>query len=124
MTLHFSPLLRRVITLREPNHCALTVMTVAMLLFVQADPLRLAAQAAATPPDVLVLSNGDTLHGKFVNAIDGKVKFHCDPLGDVIIEWDKIKELHTDGNFDVFDKTVKIYGKKGAAALPTGALEV
>ena len=34
-------------------------------------------------PDILVLSNGDTLHGKFVSEIAGKVTFHCDPLGDV-----------------------------------------
>ena len=95
-----------------------------MLLCVQAFPLRLAAQAPAAPPDVLVLVNGDTLHGKFVNAIDGKVTFHSDPLGDVKLDWDKIKELHTSGSFAVFNKNVKIHGKKGAAALPTGTLEV
>ena len=109
---------------RLPHLCAHTVVAIAMLLFVQACPLRLSAQAAAAPPDVLVLSNGDTLHGKFVNAINGKVTFHSDPLGDVTLEWDKIKELHTSGNFAVFDKNVKISGKKGAAAFPTGTLEV
>jgi hypothetical protein len=125
MTLHFPILLRRDINFRKHNLYALSVRTVAMLLFVQAFPLRLAAQAAAAAsPDVLVLSNGDTLHGKFVDAIDGKVKFHCDPLGDVTLEWAKIKELHTEGNFAVFDKTVKLHGKKGAAALPTGTIEV
>lgn len=124
MTLHSPVLLRRAIIHRLPIQYALTAMTIAILLFVQACPLRLAAQAAAAPQDVLVLSNGDTLHGKFVNAIDGKVTFHCDPLGDLTLEWAKIKELHTDGNFAVFDKTVKIHGKRGAAALPTGTLEV
>lgn len=124
MTLPPSVLLRRAITFRPDNHFAFAVLTIAILLFLQEGPLRLAAQTAAAPPDVLVLSNGDTLHGKFVNAIDGKVTFHCDPLGDVVLEWDKIKELHTGGNFAVFDKTVKIHGKKGAAALPTGTLEV
>jgi hypothetical protein len=124
MTLDFPLRLSRVIRFCKLDHCALTVITISMLLFVGAPPARLAAQAAAVPPDVLVLSNGDTLHGKFINAIDGKVKFHCDPLGDVVLEWAKIKELHTDGNFAVFDKTVKIHGKKGAAALPTGQLEV
>jgi hypothetical protein len=124
MTLLPSLLLHRATTSRPINHCAHAAMTIAMLLFVQACPLRLAAQAAAAPPDVLILSNGDTLHGKFVNAIDGKVTFHSDPLGDVTLGWDKIKELHTGGNFAVFDKNVKIHGKKGAAALPTGTLEV
>jgi hypothetical protein len=90
-------------------------MTIAILLFVQACPWRLAAQVAAAPPDVLILSNGDTLHGKFVNAINGKVTFHSDPLGDVTLDWDKIKELHSSGSFAVFDKNVKIGGRK---ALP------
>jgi Protein of unknown function, DUF481 len=124
MTLYPSVLLRRAITFVPDNHFAFTVLTIAILFFLQAGPSRLAAQTAAAPPDVLVLSNGDTLHGKFVNAIDGKVTFHCDPLGDVVLEWDKIKELHTGGDFAVFDKTVKINGKKGAAKLPTGTIEV
>ncbi len=123
MTLRSSLLLRRVINSRGPAHYTLAAV-IGMLLFVQACPLWLAAQAAGAPPDVLVLSNGDTLHGKFVNAINGKVTFHSDPLGDVTLEWDKIKELHTGGNFAVFDKNVKIHGKKGAAALPTGTIEV
>ena len=45
-------------------------------------------------PDVLVLSNGDTLHGKFVSETAGKVTFHSDPLGDISVSWDKIKEMH------------------------------
>ena len=124
MTLIFPLRLPGTITSRLPHLCAHTVVAITMMLFVQACPLRLSAQAAAAPPDVLVLSNGDTLHGKFVNAINGKVTFHSDPLGDFTLEWDKIKELHTSGNFAVFDKNMKISGKKGAAALPTGTLEV
>ena len=95
MTLLSAPLLRRGIASLLTKRGARTVIAIAILLSVQAFPLRLAAQAAAAPPDVLVLVNGDTLHGKFVNAIDGKVTFHSDPLGDVNLEWDKIKELHT-----------------------------
>src|SRR4029077_14981475 len=34
------------------------------------------------------------------------------------------KELHTSGSFAVVDKNVKIDGKKSAARLPTGAVEV
>ena len=58
-----------------------------------------AAPAPANPaPDVLVLSNGDTLHGKLVSEMAGKVTFHSDPLGDISISWDKIKELHATEN--------------------------
>ena len=84
------------------------------------------AKPPAPPPapDVLVLSNGDTLHGKFVNEVEGKVTFHSDPLGDVAITWDKIKELHTAGKFAVLDKTVKLRGKKNEGQIPVGTLEV
>jgi uncharacterized protein DUF481 len=122
MTL-FSSLLPRLVY-RLTHGSVHMAIAIALLLGVQASPSRLAAQAAAAPPDVLVLSNGDTLHGKFVNAIDGKVTFHSDPLGDVTLSWDKIKELHTSGSFAVFDKNVKVRGKKSAAALPTGTVEV
>jgi hypothetical protein len=87
-----------------------------------------AAQNKPAPPnpapDVLVLSNGDTLHGKFVSEVNGNVTFHCDPLGDVTIAWDKIKELHATEPFAVLDKTVKLRGKKDESKIPVGTLEM
>lgn len=80
--------------------------------------------AAAATPDVLVLSNGDTLHGKLVNEAGGKVTFHSDSLGDVSIGWDKIKELHTSGSYSILEKNFKPKGKKNAPQIPSGTLEV
>jgi Protein of unknown function, DUF481 len=80
--------------------------------------------AADPAPDVLVLSNGDTLHGKFVSSLQGKVTFHSDPLGDVSIDWDKVKELHTSEKFAVLEKNVKLHGRRGGTHLPAGKLEV
>jgi Protein of unknown function, DUF481 len=89
----------------------------------------LAASAQTKPsetrePDVLVLNNGDTLHGKFVNLIQGKVTFHSDPLGDITISWDKVKELHTTGKFAVVEKNLKLHGRKSTGDIPSGTLEV
>jgi hypothetical protein len=75
-------------------------------------------------PDVLVLSNGDTLHGKLVSEVAGKVTFHSDPLGDVSLDWDKIKELHTNQKFAVLDDKVKSRSKKAARQIPEGTLDV
>ena len=75
-------------------------------------------------PDVLVLSNGDTLHGKFVNEIAGKVTFHSDALGDIALGWDKIKELHTSQKFAVLTDQVKVRSKKAARQIPIGTFEV
>lgn len=89
--------------------------------------LTCAAQTKPAPnsaPDVLVLSNGDTLHGKFVDAIHGKVTFHSAPLGDITLDWDKIKELHTGQNVAVIDKSVKLHGRKNEGKIPAGTVEV
>jgi len=80
--------------------------------------------AQSVAPDILVLSNGDTLHGKLVNSSDGKVTFHSDALGDFSLGWDKIKELHTSGSYAVIDKSVRVRSKKIAATIPTGQLEM
>ena len=85
------------------------------------------AQAKPAPnpaPDVLVLSNGDTLHGKLVSATGGKVTFHSDPLGDVSLDWSKIKELHTAEKFGVVHEGMAIHRKKHAVQFPVGTLEV
>ncbi len=82
------------------------------------------APAANSVPDVLILSNGDTLHGKFVNATAGKVTFHCDPLGDISLSWDKIKELHTTGQFGVLDQAVALHGKQRHIQFPVGTIDV
>ena len=75
------------------------------------------AAQAKPPQDVLVLSNGDTLHGKVVSAIGGAVTFHSDALGDVTVRWANVKELHTTQKFAVLDKTVKLGGRRNAAQI-------
>ncbi len=85
------------------------------------------AQAKSAPEptvDVLVLSNGDTLHGKLVNEVSGKVTFHTDSLGDLSLSWDKIKELHAAGPFAILDKTALHRGKRRASHIPAGPIEV
>lgn len=83
------------------------------------------SKPAANPaPDVLVLSDGDTLHGKFVKEIGGTVTFHTESLGDLDVAWDKIKELHTAESFAVLSTQQKARGKKSAAQIPEGNLDV
>ena len=112
------------------NHRHLALITALTCLFVFQPctrPAQAQGPAAAAPPDVLVLTNGDTLHGKLVNELGGKVTFHSDPLGDISIGWDKIKELHVSESFAVVDKNLQLNGKgkkATAAQIPTGPLEV
>lgn len=83
------------------------------------------AQNNAPPknePDVLILSNGDTLHGKLVNAIAGKVTFHTDDAGDLTLPWSKIRELRTGGNFAVLSSNSGLKTRKQQGAIPAGTL--
>ena len=98
------------------------------VLFLLASAITCLCAAQSKPaepaPDVLVLSNGDTLHGKFLNAVGGTVNFHSEPLGDIALPWEKIKELHTGEKVAVLDKTVKLRGKQNADKIPTGIVDV
>jgi hypothetical protein len=85
--------------------------------------LSCAAQSNAAP-DVLVLSNGDALHGKLVRAELGTVTFHSEPLGDIALTWDKIKELRTSEPFAVINDKLKVTGRQRAKQVPTGTLDV
>jgi len=102
--------------------CALLAMVLgtSLAVTVKAEP----DKKPAAPPDVLVLSDGDVLHGKFVNEIGGKVTFHTDSLGDVTLTWDKIKELHTNEKFGVLEKSTSTKGKLPTSKIPTGTLDV
>jgi len=121
MTLGFSDSIRRAFS-SALNHNIRVILLISSLLSALAAAAHSGAQAPAS--DVLVLNNGDTIHGKFVNSLDGKITFHSDALGDLSVSWDKIKELHTSGSYAVLDKSVKLRGKKSAGAIPTGQLEV
>lgn len=84
----------------------------------------LAQPAPNAAPDVLVLSNGDTLHGKLVSETAGKITFHSESLGDISISWDKIKELHAAERFGVLSSEVKRGHRKGPGKIPVGTLDV
>lgn len=86
--------------------------------------LCLAQAPPTTPsaPDVLVLSNGDTLHGTFVKAVAGKVTFHSDPAGDVTVPWSKIRELRTSGRFAVLSSNSGLRTRKQQGAIPAGTI--
>ncbi|MGA7339374.1 MAG: DUF481 domain-containing protein [Terracidiphilus sp.] len=101
-----------------------TILGGSLICAAQAKPAAPPKPAPKPTPDVLVLSDGDILHGKFVSAVAGKVTFHTESLGDVALAWDKIKELHTAEPFAVLDSTVKLRGKKTAGAIPSGTLDV
>ena len=53
------------------------------------------AQAAKPEPDVLVFADGERLVGHFEQSNGTSVKFKSDAVGEVTVDWSKVKELHT-----------------------------
>lgn len=101
------------------------ILALSLLLLAPPFLLRSAAQDKKPDagPDTLVLKNGDTLHGKLVSEVGGTITFHTESLGDVTLTWDKVKELHANGDFAVLSKTVKNRGKKATGQVPTGSID-
>lgn len=73
-------------------------------------------------PDVLVLNDGDTLHGKLVDAIAGKVTFETEDTGDITLPWNKIKELRTSEHFAVLSNNSGLKTRRQQGAIPAGTL--
>jgi Protein of unknown function, DUF481 len=96
---------------------------VATLVFLSSAGRLFAADDKA-PPDVIVFTNGDQLSGKFVQAIGDSVTFHSDIVGDINIDWSKIKELHTGQKVGVIEKGVQFKHHQIPASVPVGTMSV
>lgn len=103
---------------------ACRIVTCVLLAAFAGSALRAAQNGAAlgNAPDVLVLNNGDVLHGKLVNAIGGKVTFKTEDAGDITLSWSKIKQLRTSQNFAVLSNNSGLRSKRQQGAIPAGTL--
>ena len=82
------------------------------------------AQTPAPGPDTIVFINGDKLVGHFVNSSGPSVKFKSDVLGDISVDWSKIKELHTSSKVAVIRKGVRLDKHSDPSTVPQGTLSV
>lgn len=73
--------------------------------------------------DSVTFVNGDQVTGSLVKVADGKVYFKSDMLGDVTVEWAKVKELKTAKPYAVIAKGEKL-GKHHPQNTPEGTLTV
>src|SRR5215469_710320 len=82
------------------------------------------AMVTAEGPDTILFPNGDKLSGHFVSATDKSMKFKTDALGEITVDWSKIKELRTSGKVAVILKGHKIPKRVAADTIPQGTLTV
>lgn len=86
--------------------------------------LVLAAQTPAPPKsDTLILNDDEKLIGHLVRSNGSSVIFKSDLLGEITVEWSKVKELHTSASYAVLQKEVELKRKSGGNAVPRGTVD-
>lgn len=79
---------------------------------------------AKPDPDVLLFTDGERLTGHFVKSSGSSLTFKSDALGDITVNWNKVKELQTSVKVAVIPKGVHLRRKEDAATIPQGTLTV
>src|SRR6202021_1625185 len=70
-----------------------------------------ALQGQAKPdPDVLLFTDGERLTGHFVKSTGPSLTFKSDALGEITVDWSKVKELQSSVKVAVIPKGVKLRG--------------
>ena len=86
-----------------------------------------AAQPAAPPkpgPDVLLFSDGERLTGQFVKSTEKSLTFKSDALGEITVDWSKVRELQSSAKVAVIPKSVKLKMYGNTSNVPQGTLSV
>ena len=79
---------------------------------------------AKAGPDVLLFTDGERLTGHFVKSSGSSLTFKSDVLGDITVDWMKVKELETSAKVAVIPKGAHIRNPRDAANVPQGTLTV
>src|SRR5579859_761698 len=75
-------------------------------------------------PDVLLFADGERLTGHFVKSAGSSLTFKSDALGEITVDWSKVKELKTSAKVAVLPKGLRLRKKADAASIPEGTLSV
>jgi len=81
-------------------------------------------RAQTTGKDTLLLKDGEKLIGKLRRSTGATVSFHSDTVGEVSVNWSKIKELHSAQKFAVVEKGVKLRTDETGLQIPQGTVSV
>ena len=82
------------------------------------------AQKPADTKDVIVFTDDERLVGKFERSNGGSAVFKSDAIGEITVDWSKVKELTTSQQFAVIPRNVVLKHRSDAAKIPEGAIAV
>src|SRR5579862_9211574 len=74
--------------------------------------------------DVLLFTDGERLTGHFVKSSGSSLTFKSDALGEITVDWSKVKELQSSAKVAVIPKGVRLRKRQDAATIPQGTLSV
>jgi len=80
------------------------------------------AQAPSPPPDTLIFTNGEKLIGQFEYAHKNTVTFKSESVGEISVDWSKIKELHSSKPFAVIKKGISLGRHSDLSGVPQGTV--
>jgi Protein of unknown function, DUF481 len=74
--------------------------------------------------DVVVFTDGERLVGKFLRSNGASATFKSDAIGEVTVDWSKIKELQSSQEFAVLPKNVELKRNADISKIPEGKIAV
>ena len=82
------------------------------------------APPAKPEPDVLLFTDGERLTGHFVKSSGASLTFKSDALGEITVDWSKVKELQSSAKVAVIPKGVRLRKREDASTVAQGTLSV
>jgi Protein of unknown function, DUF481 len=79
---------------------------------------------AKTDPDLLLFMDGERLTGHFVKSAGSSLTFKSDALGEITVDWSKVKELQSSAKVAVLPKNAKLRNHADASTIPQGTLSM
>jgi hypothetical protein len=82
------------------------------------------AAPAKADADVLLFADGERLTGHFVKSSGSSLTFKSDALGEITVDWSKVKELQSSAKVAVIPKGLRLRHRKDAGTVAQGTLSV
>lgn len=101
--------------------CIRFVCTLTIILSVRFAQSQTPAQ---NEPDEMILNDGERVIGHLEQSSGSTVKFKSDILGELSVDWSKIKELHSSQKFAVIEKSATVKNKQQVRSAPVGSVSV
>ena len=80
--------------------------------------------APAFAQDVMVFTDGERIVGKFLRSNGASATFKSDVLGEITVDWSKVKELQSSQAFAVIPKDVVLKRHADTSKIPEGTIAV